>query len=268
MSVQILSEYQNRSEYKVLKKFVDVKAVSAENLECGVLIISGIVLSKLDKSYLDRLKHWLEIRTNQLILLPPWIDVDLSKMFNTSININVSKEEWVIYEEIECDYKIEGKFQDVLHYSGKYVLGANYRKDTGSGMLTILTLPLLDYKLVGFHERFKEILLNCIVENDYSVLEEEIVKHDEFNVSPVHEYIIMLAKAGYELDDSLNRSIKKFFGMEIPSDKIAQFVEELKTDKFIEGNKIAEKGNELIESKKFKAYIRVLKERRLKDGSE
>ncbi len=99
-------------------------------------------------------------------------------------------------------------------------------------------------------------------------LEEEIVKHDEFNVSPVHEYIIMLAKAGYELDDSLNRSIKKFFGMEIPCDKIAQFVEELKTDKFIEGNKIAEKGNELIESKKFKAYIRVLKERRLKDGSE
>jgi len=268
MIVQILNEYQSRSEFKVLKKFIDVKAVLAESLENGVLIISGIVLSKLDNSCLDKLKNWLEIRTNQLILLPPWTEINLSKMFNTSININVIKKEWIIYEEIECDYVIEGKFQDVSYYSGKFVLGANYRKDTGSGMLTMLTLPLLDYKMVGYHERFREILRNCIVKNDFSIPGEEMSRDDEFNISPVHEYIIMLAKAGYKLDSSLNRNIKKFFGKELPSDTIVQFVEELKRDNFIVDNKISEKGNELIENKKFKAYIRVLKERRLKDGSE
>ena len=268
MIVQILSEYQNRSEFKVLKKFVDAKAVPAESLENGILIISGIVLSKLDNSCLDKLKNWLEIRTNQLILLPPWIEIDLSKIFNTSINIKIIKEEWVIYEDIECDFKIEGKFQDVSYYSGKFVLGANYRKDTGSGMLTMLTLPLLDYKLAGNHERLRQILLNCIVKNDFSIPGEELSKGDEFNLSPVHEYIIMLAKAGYKLDGSLNRNIKKFFGKELPGDTIVQFVEELKTDNFIVDNIISEKGIELIENKKFKAYIRVLKERRLKDGSE
>ena len=263
MIVQIIKEYQNRTEFKVLKKFVDVKEVALEELENGVLVLSGIVLSKIDS---DNLKKWLENPANQLMILPPWVEMDLTNIFGTSININIKKEDWILYEEVKCDYKIEGKFQDIIYKSGKCILGVNYRKDTSTGILTILTLPLLDYKLTSNHEKFKGLLLECIILNDSHELEINVIETKEFEILPIHEYIIMLKAAGYELNDSLNRNIKKIFGANFNYFEILTFVEELKKYKFIEEKRILDNGMEFIATKRFKPFIRVLKERRLKDG--
>ena len=117
MIFQIIKEYQNRTEFKVLKKFFDVKEVTIEQLENGVLVLSGIVLSKFNENYLEKLKKWLAVPINQLFLLPPWLEMDLTNMFGASININIKQEDWVLYEEIRCDYKIQGKLLDVIYKS-------------------------------------------------------------------------------------------------------------------------------------------------------
>jgi hypothetical protein len=73
MVVQILRDYKNRTEYKVLEKFIAVKEVNIDSLYEGILLLPGILLDKLEKKELDVLNKWLNTPDNQLILSPAWI---------------------------------------------------------------------------------------------------------------------------------------------------------------------------------------------------
>lgn len=265
MMIQILKEHSNRTEYKVLKKYVNVKEVELDKLEVGVLVIPGIVLFKLDLQYVKKINEWLENSSSQLILVPTWTEMDLQKMFNSSIGIKIVKDKELFYEEFKCEYKIEGKFQDIIYESNRGILGVNYKKDTSSGVITILTIPLLDYKLTNLHDKFKENLLNCIMVNEIGNTQEKIMEKD-FTLSNEHEYIVMLKAAGYSINNDLSKDISKYFDKNLDFVAIDMLNKDLHREGFIDNDGITEKGLKLVENRGLKAFIRVLKEGRIKDG--
>lgn len=265
MMIQILKEYSNRTEYKVLKKYVNVKEVELDKLDVGALVIPGIVLFKLDLQYVKKINEWLENSSSQLILVPTWTEMDLQTMFNSSIEIKIVKEKELFYEEFKCEYKIEGKFQDIIYENNRGILGVNYKKDTSSGVITILTIPLLDYKLTNLHDEFKEEFLNCIIVKEAGNTQEKILEKD-FTLLNEHEYIVMLKAAGYSINNDLSKDISKYFGKNLEFLTIDMLTKDLYREGFINNDGLTEKGLKIVGNKRLKAFIRVLKEGRIKDG--
>lgn len=96
--------------------------------------------------------------SNQLIMTPAFIEYNIRNFFDTSIDIDIKKDEGLDYEGVQCDFKIISKAQERIFSNENGVFGIHYRKNTGSGLLTIITLPLLDYKLAHKHDEFKSTL--------------------------------------------------------------------------------------------------------------
>jgi hypothetical protein len=69
MVVQILRDYKNRTEYKVLEKFITVKEVNIDSLSEGIFLLPGILLDKLEKKELEVLNKWLNTLTINLFSL-------------------------------------------------------------------------------------------------------------------------------------------------------------------------------------------------------
>ena len=88
MAIQILDEYKNRTEYRLLKDFYDCQVAQMNSLQTGVLVLPGILLSKLNKQQLDLLNTWLEDNKNQLILTPSWAEMNLKEILHSSVDKN------------------------------------------------------------------------------------------------------------------------------------------------------------------------------------
>jgi len=165
MILQVLKEYGKRTEYRVLEKFVDIEEVTVNNLSEGILLVPGILLGKLDKVEIRYMSEWLSSPNNQLILTPVWKEMTLKDLFNTSIDLKVVKDQMLVYEGIPCQFKIEGKVQERLFSNEQGNFAIHYRKDTGSGLLTVITLPLLDYKQSYKHDEFRVLFFQCILDS-------------------------------------------------------------------------------------------------------
>src|SRR5699024_3701108 len=142
MNVQILREYGKRTEHKVLEKFATIEEVNIDNLSRGIFLLPGILLDKLEKAEINVLNKWLSIPDNQLILSPAWKEIRLNDYFNISLDLNVLRDEGLEFKGIGCQYKVEGKVQEKIFSNEQGIFGVHYRKDIGSGLLTIITLPL------------------------------------------------------------------------------------------------------------------------------
>jgi len=262
--VQIIKEFSNRTEYKVLRKYIDIKEVSVEELTKGILIVPGIVLLKMNLLQIKKLNTWLENSSNQLILLPNWMEVDLSKIFDTSIKIQIEKKNTVYAGDINCNYLVNGKFQDVFFYNDSGNLGVNYRNNTSSGIITIITLPLLDYKLSMNHDVFRDMLFNCFIKATDS-LSIDIQENDEFVLGREHEYVLIFLDSGYGLKKENSKLVKQYFGVEVSENQFEKIVKDLREDEYIIEQNISDKGRELISNKKLRAFVKFLRGRKEKD---
>lgn len=121
MIIQVLKEYSSRTEYKVLQKYAQIQENGIDNIAKGVLLLPGILLSRLEKTEIEMLRNWISVPSNQLIITPALIECNIREIFDTSIDLIILKEEGLNYEGIQCEYKIESKPQErVLDVAIRY----------------------------------------------------------------------------------------------------------------------------------------------------
>ena len=261
--IQVLKEYSNRTEYKVLAKFFEVDEVRINELDKGILVLPGILLYKMQPQEIEILNIWIENPVNQLILTPTWTEIDIKKIFNTSVDLSVVQDKGLVYEELPCQYKIKGKVTEVCFQNDYGKFGIHYRRDTGTGILTIITVPLFDYKLSSQHDKLHKLFMQCIVQKN--IEEAPTESQEDFVMNDIHVSIILLIAAGYKCNEKLWELIKKFFAYDTERLKVEKAVNELIDNEFITQNQLSEKSYEFIKVRNLKSFINVLKEGRVKN---
>ena len=264
MIIQILKEYGSRTEYKVLEKYAKIQKRDIDEICQGLLLLPGILLTRLNENELQKLRDWLKAPNNQLIITPALTECNLKDFFDISIDILLLKEE-VNYEGIHCDYRIESIAQDKIFTSSKGVLGIHYRKDTGSGLITVITLPLLDYKLSHKHDEFKKHLIDCVKEE---VIERELQEIEQ-SANIIQEELIqvlMLIAAGYRLNEEMLESFNQYFNKTLDDNSLKVIEHELDEKDLIKNGQITSKGEELLSERRLNSFIKVLKGGMKKDG--
>ncbi|AKC62816.1 hypothetical protein [Clostridium sporogenes] len=266
--IQILSEFERRTEYKVLKEFTTFTSVSINELNSGKLVLPGFVLRKMTGEELDKLNKWLENRNNHLIIVPSWIEIDLGKIFDSSLPLKIQSIEEIIYDDIPVKYNVETMVKDKLFEQDGNVFGVNYRKNTGVGLVTVVTLPLLDYKLSHLQDKFKDIFNNLLSFSE--VIEEEKVLNNEIIIlDPVHINLVILKAAGIELGTNLKEKIFKYFYTDMSKQIVESKLNELTAGGFIIDDKLTDKADEVIKERRLKPFIDVVKRKEVSsDGWE
>jgi len=256
MIIQVLEDYSQRTEYKVLQKFTSIQEIRIDNLAQGILLLPGILLGKLDKKDIKILRNWINMTSNQLIMTPAFIEYNIRDFFDTSIDIDIKKEEGLDYEGVQCDFKIISKAQERIFSNENGVFGIHYRKNTGSGLLTIITLPLLDYKLAHKHDEFKKYFIDCI--NKIEVEERE-PQNKEFEVLEDHLQLLMFIAADCKSYEDLSKKFNIYFNKDYDDYYIRKLEEELEQMDLIQDKRVTDQGTELVKERRLKSFIRVLK---------
>lgn len=260
MLIQVLEEYKNRTEYRLLNNFCNYEMVSINALKKGTLVLPGILLNKMKKEEINALNLWLENNNNQLILLPAWGEINLSEYFTTSVGIKVKKTEG-FFNGIPINYDIKAVVKDKMFCENGKNFGINYRGNLSSGLITVVTLPLLDYKMIDFQDEFKNYFNGLIQNVDYveEIFEEN---NDEIDIDNVHVFLIMLSAAKVQLKNGIGSIIFKYFGARHEEELLVRKYKELVSGEYINDEKLTDKGMNVVEEKKLKAFINVIKERR------
>lgn len=255
--IQILREFERRTEYKILNLFAQCEITSIKDLKNGKLLIPGFVLNKMQEEELKLLNLWLSNRSNHLIIVPAWIELDLGKLINSTVPLKVSDIEESYYEDIPVRYKIETLAKDVL-FQNNNVYGVNYRKNTGTALVTVTTLPLLDYKLIHQENKFKEVLTELLsYGNDSSEELQDKVK--EIILEPIHINLLILKAGGVDLSNNLNEKVFKYFYKNIENEILKEKLKELNQGGFIINNSLSEKSEEVITKNRLETFIDVVR---------
>jgi len=262
MTIQILDEYKNRTEYTILKDYCDCQVVKLSSLQTGILILPGILLSRLNKQQLDLLNTWLEDSRNQLILTPSWIEMNLRDFFYSSLDINISKTV-DNYEGIPVGFLIDTTVKEIIFQQNEKKFGIHYRKNTGSGLITVVTLPLLDYKLIQFADKLKNLFDSLLLADD--IKQESMVEQKDFILDDIHIYLIILLGAGIDLNHDLSSLIHKYFGVLIDEETAKKSFQDLIAHQYINENGLLDKGMDIVKERKLKSFINVVNQRREKE---
>lgn len=260
MLIQVLEEYKNRIEYRLLNNFCIYEVVSINVLKKGTLVMPGIVFNKISEADIKALRLWLENKGNQLILLPAWSENNLSKYINASVDINIKKIEG-FYKNIPVGYVIEASVKDTIFGENAKVYGINYRNNLSSGLITVVTLPLLDYKLIEFQDEFKEIFISLLQNND-ATIEDEQKDTKDFSIDEVQVFLIIMSAAKVNLQSQLNLNILKYFGVKNDEEVLKEKYIQLVAGGYINDIGLTDKGLTVVKEKNLKAFIEVIKERR------
>lgn len=263
MAIQILDEYKNRTEYRLLNDFYDCRVARMNSLQTGVLVLPGILLSKLDKQQLDLLNAWLESNKNQLILTPSWTEMNLKEIFHSSLDIRISRTD-DNYDGIPIGFLIDTAVKDVVFQRNGRKFGIHYRKNTGTGLITAVTLPLLDYRVVQLEDKLKALFNSLLFDED--VKQESSIETEDFIFDDIHLYLIILTGAGIDLSQSLSSIIHKYFGTFIDEETAKQGYQNLVANQYINENGLLSKGMTVVEERKLKSFINAIKQRREKEN--
>lgn len=254
----MLDEYKNRTEYRLLKGFYDCQIVNLDALQKGILVLPGILLNRIVKEQLDLLNIWLEDRSNQLILTPTWIEMNLKNFFDSSIDILITKTD-SSFDRIPVDYKIEATAKDTIFQQNGNSFGIHYRKNTGTGLITVVTLPLLDYKLIQFEENLKT-LFDYLLQVD-GVAQEPKLEIKDFTLNDIHIYLIILSGAQVDLVKQMCEKIKKYFGVTVNEETARERYKDLVVYQYINADGLTKKGMDIVRERKLKSFIQVAKQR-------
>lgn len=260
MLIQGLEEYKNRTEYRLLNNFCTYEIVSINELKKGTLVLPGILINKMQKEELKILDLWLEHKENQLFLLPVWSEINLKKYFDISIDIKIIKTE-SCFNKIPIGFEVQAVVKDNVFFENGKSFGINYRSNLSSGLITVVTLPLLDYKMIEFEDKLKKYF-NGLVQSTNYVEENFEESIDKINIDNVHIFLIILAAAKVELKVGVASSVFKYFGVRHVEELLNKKYKELISGGYINDEKLTNKGIEVVLEKNLKAFISVIEERR------
>lgn len=258
MAIQILDEYKNRTEYRLLKDFYDCQVAQMNSLQTGALVLPGILLSKLGKQQLDLLNTWLENNKNQLILTPSWAEMNLREIFHSSVDVRISRTD-DNYEGIPIGFLIDTTAKDVIFQQNGKKFGIHYRKNTGTGLITVVTLPLLDYKMIQLEDKLKALFNTMLLAED--VKQGLLIGTKDFILDDIHVYLIILVGAGIYLSQCLASIVHKYFGVLIDDETAKQGYQDLIENQYINENGLLSKGMTVVKERKLKSFINAIKQR-------
>lgn len=265
MPVQIIDCFKNRTEYRLLKNYFGCISVNINQLQNGVLVIPGILLNRLKGEEITILNGWLGNSQNGLIFTPAWNEVDLRDIIDSTISIEIKKC-MTSFESIPVEYEIRTLAKDILFHNNDKLFGIRYRRNTGSGLITVTTLPLLDYRLLQFENKFRS-LFKILLNGNKNIEQNLKVPVQKVELDNIDIYLIILSGAEINLNDNPSYKLKKFFGCNIDKDTIKQKLGQLTDCQYICNSKLTQKGIDIAKEKNLKAFIKVVKERNEnKDG--
>lgn len=264
MVIQILEQFKNRLEYRILRDFYNCIESKLDSIQNGIIVLPGIAIQKMSTDDLEKLNLWISNKDNQLILTPSWSEVNLKDIFNLSIDVNIVNEN-SIFNDIPCDSYIKTTSKEKLFQDNGKVYAINHRNNISSGLITVVTLPLLDYKLIQYKEIFKNIFDELIVVNTMETTVKEREEESDLNIDNLHIALIILVSAGVKVNSNIKNSINKYFKFTELDIKIQEKYNELIHYGYIHDNYITELGIKIIKDRNLKSFINVVKERELND---
>jgi hypothetical protein len=211
----------------------------------------------MSKEQLRLINEWIEDSKNQLILTPSWAEMNLMEIFNASINIRLKRTE-DNFEGIPVEFLIDTTAKDIIYQQSGKKFGIHYRKNTGSGLITVVTLPLLDYKLIQLEDTLKKIWNSLLVKN---LNQEMLVKEKVLILDDIHIYLIILAGANIDLKQELSKTILKCFGVLINEEALKRKCQELAINHYIDSSGLLSKGINLAKKRKLKSFIYTVRQR-------
>lgn len=260
--IQVLKEFENRTEYKILNNYSPYEVKPVNDLYIGVLVIPGVCLTKLQQEKLYKLNQWIENSRNQLIIVPNWTEMNVQTYFNASVPIEIQSSN-SHYNSIPVNYQIHSSVKEVIFEQNSQIFGINYRRNTGSGLITIVTLPLLDYKLSEYENINKNLFHELLLAQADEIADIN-KKDDEFKLDDIHAYLLLLVASDVNLEGGIGIRVRKYFTIDASEDTLKLKYNELLNNNYICEGKISDRGINYIKQKNLKAFIRVIKERELR----
>lgn len=258
MIIQILDEYKNRTEYRQLRDFYETQTITIDALQTGILVLPGILLSKMNKQQLNKLNTWLEDSRNQLILTPAWIDMNLKDVFHSSVDIKISKTDGS-FNQVSVEYEIKTYIKEIIYQQDGKCYGINYRKNTGTGLITVVTLPLLDYKFIQFEDKLKTLFDSLLL--DKNIKTEFKIKEKAFVLDNIHIFLIILSGAQIDLTQQISAKLSRYFRIEIDEETANQKYKDLIINEYINDCGLMKRGMAVVKERKLKAFINAIKQR-------
>lgn len=257
MNIQIIKQFSKRTEYKMLKEWLSTQERNIEELMNGICVIPAIILLKLSETDLQLLNNWWRKWGNQLIVSPPYHQIDIVTLLQLNVDLSVqaigpqSFNSFPVVESIKTNVKSKWELE-----SGE-VLAVDFFEHSGSGCLTLTTVPLLDYRLLSKKKNGKRLFLELI--NKKSNVESAKIQ-ESFTLCPIHEYILLLSSANVLDTTNLSEQLNKYFEKKISNEKAVDLFQQLITQGFLrDSGEITSLGEKHIKLKGYWAFVREIK---------
>ncbi|MEC2078740.1 hypothetical protein [Metabacillus fastidiosus] len=89
MNIQIVKKFTKRTEYKMLKNWISVDERNIDELTSGICVIPAIIILKLSEVELQSLNKWWRHCGNQLIVSPPFHQMDVLSLLQLNVDLSV-----------------------------------------------------------------------------------------------------------------------------------------------------------------------------------
>jgi hypothetical protein len=265
MNIQIFKQFAKRTEYKMLKSWITVKERNVDELESGVCVIPAIILLKLSEVDLQSLNIWWRKWGSQLIVSPPFHQMDVVTLLKLNVDFSVRSIECQLFSSLPVIESIKTNTKSKWELAKGEIVAVDHFEHSGSGCVTLTTVPILDYRLLSKQEICKKLFLELINEkaNDESAAVQE-----SFIPSPVHEYILILASANVLEPTKISEQLSNYFSKKLFHNKALELFQQLTDQKFLgDSGEITDAGEKYIDLKGYRAFVREIKRWRRDDGA-
>ena len=257
IQVQIIKEFNRRTEYKVLREWMPVTESNLQGLKPGICIFPGILFTKLTEIQRKSLTNWVRQWGNQLLLVPPWWEVNISEYLNLATSVQL-EELSTVYKGIPVEIVLLTKIPAKWQVGQGGIVTIDARHDSGSGFMTITTVPLLDYRLASQEDVLKNMLLDLLQPVQVGTLE---VKEKQ-EISQVQLNVLLLAAAGIDITCNLEDKVYEYLTVKTDGMDEQQLRSQLQYSAFLDDQyRATEKVYNLLYVKGYRAFIRELRKR-------
>jgi hypothetical protein len=265
MNIQIVRQFTKRTEYKILKSWISVDERNINELMSGICVIPAIIMFKLSEVELQSLNKWWRQWGNQLIVSPPFHQMDIVSLLQLNSELSVHGIEANTFNSLPVIESIKTNTKSKWELDIGKTIAIDHYEHSGSGCVTLTTVPLLDYRLMSKQDICKKLFLELIIENK----NEETTKIQEsFIPTPVHEYILMLASANVLELTVVSGQLSNFFKVNISHNEALELLQKLIDQRLLEDSgSITDKGEKYINLKGYIPFVREIKRWRRDDGA-
>jgi len=265
-SLQILKPFARRTEYKMLREWFDVEEKDVGELRSGICVIPAIILLKTSESDRLRLIQWTKEWGNQLMVFPPYLNLDISSLLQLNHSFSIKEMNECMYEGVPVCEEIVTNLTPEIQLPTKQTVAVDFYYDTSSGCITITTLPLLDYRLLEQREICQRLFQSLMHINERDT-KDEMSEEKQVMFKPVHHYLLLLSAADVIERQQLVPLIQKFFYLEVRENDVKSAFSELENLHYIHSDgTITEKGQQYIMENGYRAFVREIIKWRNDDG--